>query len=524
MITASRDQIQDGGTLRLAIEQYPSNFNPMTTDGNSVAVQPIQEMTLPDYFDLTEDGQLTPNPDYLVSAEVVSQDPFVTEFVLNPKAVWSNGTPIGYDDFLANWEASNGSKSDYQPTSLNGWEKISKIEKGSDDYHIKVTWTEPYAAWKFQFNGIVPAALCATAKLFTTGWKNGEEIDGQQISGGPFIIQKADATAQNVTLVPNPKWWGDAPKLSSVVLRAIAPAQWGNAFANGEIAALNISNNADLLKTAEGVKDTTILRAVGVGQHFIDFNAQSPILKDLNVRTAVAMGINREAIANTRLSPVGAPPTVLNNHLYTTGQAGYEDNGDAVVPYDPQKAGAMLDAAGWTMGPNGYRVKDGKELTLTEVIPTGTPTQTQTSQQITAMLKQIGVNVKVEPVVPQHFFDQYVDKGNYDIAYFGSTGGVYPECGKKSQFYPATLGGQNKTGISTEEIGKLFDQTCSTLDDTARTQLGNQLDQQIWALVANITVFTDPSIAAVKSNLANYDGYSSAFQTPRWQDVGFLKQ
>lgn len=516
MIKASRDDIKDGGVLNLSIENLPANFNPAETDSNEVGIIPFYQSTLPDFVDSDESGNPIANPNYTKSFKVVSQSPFTVEYVLNPKAVWSDGTPIGYNDFAAAWKANNGTNKAFQIVSTNGWDQITKVEKGANDQDIKVVFKRPYAEWPALFNAIAPASITGTPKTFNTAWAKAPTI-----SGGPFMVKKVDHTAQVVTEVPNPKWWGDKPKLSQINLRFLELNATNGAFANGEIDAIDAGKDVNTLKQAEGVANSKVLRSTTVGLHVFNLNARSPLLKDAKVRQAIVQAVNRNQIAKIRLAPFGAPVQTRNNELYSSIEPGYQDNASAVIGYNPTKAAATLKAAGWTKKGK-WLTKGGKTFSLTEVIPSETSSQTEVSQVIQQNLAAIGVQVKIKSVPSNDFFTKYIQVGDFDINYQGWTADNYPECSAKSQYFPANSE-QNYPGVSTPEIGQLFDKACGTLDATQRHTIGNQLDKQLWALAGQIALFTDPAVAVVKNNLVNYDGITSAFQSPKWEDVGWKK-
>ena len=118
-------------------------------------------------------------------------------------------------------------------------------------------------------------------------------------------------------------------------------------------------------------------------------NGQSPVLQDVKVRQALAMGIDRAAIARAELGPLPVNPVPLGNHIFMQNQAGYQDN-SAVVAYNPEKAKQMLDEAGWVVQGD-KRVKDGKTLTVKLVIPAGVAVSKSEGAIIQNMLAQINV-------------------------------------------------------------------------------------------------------------------------------------
>ena len=514
MASAARGDVKQGGALRIAVIDFPQNFNSYNIDGNDAALIPIDQSTLPQIFTFDNAGNPVLNKDYATSAKVTSDSPFTVTYEMNPKAIWSNGTPIGYPDFLAAWKANNGKNAAFKTASTNGWEKITGITRGSSDREIKVTFNAPYAGWPAVFNGLMPASLDATAKSYNTAW-----VHSRPISGGPFIVTKADSTAQVITEKPNPKWWGNKPKLSQLLVRALdQPAQVG-AFTNGELDALSIGTNADVLKQDEQTPNTKIYRSSGLTWYHLDLNGKSPLLSNVQLRTAIFQGVDRTQIAKTRLGPIGAPPQLLSNHMYVQSQDGYQAN-DSVVAYNPAQAKKTLDSLGWKMSGK-FRKKDGKTLTLRMVGQAGNPVHAQVGSQVQQSLAAIGVQVKIVGVPKDDYFTKYVNTGDYDLTYYGWTGGAYPECSNKSIF--AEGGDQNHTYVSTKEIGQLFDQACSTLDPTQRRKIANDLDKKIFALASEVTIYTLAGVGAVKDTLVNYDEDTSAFQSPDWTNVGFRK-
>ena len=89
-------------------------------------------------------------------------------------------------------------------------------------------------------------------------------------------------------------------------------------------------------------------------RHFT-FNGTSPNLKDVNVRQAIAMGINRNAITKADLTGLHWPAVTMGNHFFVNTQAGYKDNSGAVGRTTRRRPKQLLDAAGWKHGSGGFR-------------------------------------------------------------------------------------------------------------------------------------------------------------------------
>ena len=72
---------------------YPSNFNSLHIDGNEADTGAMLRTTMPRAFRVGSDGSTTVNTDYFTDIELTSESPQVVTYTINPKAVWSDGTP-----------------------------------------------------------------------------------------------------------------------------------------------------------------------------------------------------------------------------------------------------------------------------------------------------------------------------------------------------------------------------------------------------------------------------------------------
>jgi len=80
-----RENLLQGGELRLRLGSIAENWNPLHVDGNSYDYALVREPMLPVFFDFDAEGVPTPNPDYVVSVEVVAEEPTVIRYILNPE-------------------------------------------------------------------------------------------------------------------------------------------------------------------------------------------------------------------------------------------------------------------------------------------------------------------------------------------------------------------------------------------------------------------------------------------------------
>ncbi len=268
-----------------------------------------------------------------------------------------------------------------------------------------VTFSTPYADWKGLYLPLYPASTNTHPEVFNTGWKN-----NMLTSAGPFRLASYDATAKTYTEVPNEKWWGNKPKLDQIIFRVIDNDAQPSAMANGEIDLMDVGPSADEYNRVKSIPGVDIRVAGGPNFRHITFNGASPMLKDVQVRQAIAMAIDRSAIAKAELGQLPVKPVALGNHIFMENQAGYQDD-SGVVAYNPEKAKQMLDAAGWTVQGN-KRVKNGQTLAINLVSPPEVYRSGRSEAElIQNMLAQVNVGVS-----HQHSADQIISSDKYIIS------------------------------------------------------------------------------------------------------------
>ena len=316
------------------------------------------------------------------------------------------------------------------------------------------------------------------------------------------------------TLERNPNWWGETPKLDTIVFRAVSQDQQGSSFSNGEIDALNISANADLYQTAQNVQGAQIQASNGLTWTHITMRASDGPLADVNVRKVVASIVNREQIANTANSPVGVPAITQDSYIFMPGQDGYTED---ALPYDLDAGTKFLEDAGYTKDGDSW-TKDGTALKLTVTVPADTATNVQRAEQIQADLGEFGIPVELVSVPVGGYFSDYVIPGDFEMVTFSWQGTAYPISSSESIFSPVDSA-QNFTGITDDRLADLWQQANTELDPDARLKIAEEIDKTIWEYVPVIPIAPLPNVYAVADGLVNWG--ATQFETIDWTIVGW---
>jgi peptide/nickel transport system substrate-binding protein len=518
-----RERLQDGGRLVWPINSMPVSYNYNHIDGGELDSSYAIHALLPRIFLTDAAGAPYANLDYLVSEPTLVTEPKqVVTYRISPKASWYDGTPITWEDFHWQWRAMNGSNKAYQIRGSTGYADVESVERGASDREVVVTFKNRYADWPALFYTLYPASTNKSAQTFNDGWRSRPPT-----TAGPFKLGSIDQTAKTVTLVRNEKWWGRPAKIDTIVFRTIDTNAQIDALANGEIDLLDIGPDVNTYVRAKEIAGVDIRAAGGPNFRHLTINGTGTILRNVQVRRALAMAIDRAAIARAMLGPLGIEPVPLGNHIFMRNQKGYQDNSGEIGKSDPAAAAKLLDAAGWRLEGD-VRRKDGRALEITAVIPSAVPASRQETELMQNMLAQIGVRLTIDTVPAQDFFEKYVRTGQFDFTVFSWMGTPYPISSSRALYAMPVPGPngelaiqQNYARVGSKEIDQLFDQATSELDRDKAIELANRIDALIWQEVHSLTLYQRPELWVGKSGLANHGAFG--FAEIIYEDIGWAK-
>ena len=506
--------LRNGGDLRLALTEFPSNFNTLHIDGNSADIGGMLKATMPRSFVIGPDGSTTVDTDYFSSVELTGTNPQVVTYTINPKATWSDGTPLSWEDIASQIHATSGADKTFAIAGTNGSERVKSVTRGVNDQQAVMTFAKPYAEWRGMFAGntmLLPKRMTVTPDAFNTA-----QLSGPGPSAGPFIVSALDHTRQRIILTRNPRWWGTQPRLDRITFLVLDDSARLPALQNKAIDATGVGS-LDQLTIARRTKGISIRRAPTPSWYHFTFNgAKGSILADPALRRAVAEGIDRQSIASVAQHGLSGDPAALNNHIFVQGQQGYEDN-SAVVAYNPEKAKRDLDALGWKL--NGqFRERNGQQLVVRDLFY-----DAQTSRQFGLIaqhsLAAIGVKLELQAKAGSGFFTNYINVGAFDIAQFGWQGDAFP-LSALTQIY-ASDGESNFGKIGSAEIDAKIEQTLQELDPAKARVLANEVDKLIWAEGFSLPLTQSPGNVAVNSSLANFG--AAGLADLNYTAIGFMR-
>ena len=494
--------VKQGGTLTFASEKVPEGFNINTSADVTFDTGLQMDPLAPWAFNNTPGLDVALNTDLLDSAELTNKTPETVVYKIKQNAVWSDGVPITADDFIYNWKHQNGSDPNDDAATTTGYEDIDNIVGSDNGKTVTVTFKNTFGDWKALFSTLLPAHYMEKAG----GWTKAIKEAPPAVSGGPYVVSQF-VKGNSLTLVRNDKYYGKRPALDQIVYRYITDsAAEPQALANNEVQMIYPQPQLDLIdqvKKIQGVKTETNL---GLTFEHIDFNFKNSLLADIAVRKAIATGIDRQELLNATVKQFTDKAAVLNNRMFMPSQKGYQDNAGGISKGDIAGAQKLLDAAGYTKGPDGIYAKNGQPLKFRYTVTQGNKLRERTEEIFIAQMKKVGI--AVDPVNTTKL-GSTLSSGDFDIIQFGWVGTPFPVSSNQSIYL--STGGQNYGKFVNADVDKLFPQAIREVDPQKANDTANQIDKILFDQMATLPLYQKPTF------LAYYDRYANIVDNPTSQ-------
>ncbi len=499
-------------SIVIAIPEDPPSFNGLVTDTGYE--QLVMEMVLLGLTDIDPDGNVFPElaaelPTLDNGGVVIDQEAgtMAVTWKVRPGVTWADGQPLTAGDVLFTWEAISNPETGIW---MQGLDYIDRVEK-VDDLTLVVHYNSIYPAYLTQFGGdqvvIWPSHYCAADQGFIA-W----DCNRQPLSSGPYKLETWE-TGDHLTFVRNPAYFEPGkPAIDRVTVR-IVPEQpvRKTMLVKGDVDVvmwLSDTVARDLegesgVKVSFGPTGRWVMRLVPnlAARGSLDPAAEPhPILSDPRVRQAIRRAIDVDTIAEKIFH--GYPRVVWTEFFrppYTC---------DIPRPaYDPDKAAALLEEAGWIdQDGDGIRechgclnAPDGYPMALEFGIYAEYGEELELSQQLIAeMLGKIGMELQMTMVQGSVLWADSASggteqNGNFELDMFDDGySGIDPTDHLWFYYYSAAAepdAGWNIGRWLNPEFDALLDQAY-TLDEAERRKLFCQMAEILDRELPQILLFS----------------------------------
>ena len=489
--TTAPKNIPSGGTLIVGAEQEPDCADWMgSCGGSSWGYWMMQVGTMPRAYDVVkENGKYVNKASILLTGEpkLVTSPKQTVTYNINPKAVWDDGQPITSTDFKYTWDQVVKGKDIYDKT---GYQDIGSVDD-SDPKVVVVTFKTNYADYKQLFGGgfgVFPSHVLQ-GKDRDAAMKN-----GYTFSGGPWKIQKWEKTNQ-ITMVPNTKFWGTKPKLAKVIfkIQADTSAEF-TAFKSDQVSMVYPQPQLDAVDQINaGIPNTQKAITADTGNfESLWFNNAKPPFTSKAVRQAVAYALDRKTLVERLFGKLGVtePLNVVNARIVSD----YSDT-KAFAKYtqDKSKVASLLTGDGYKKGSDGIYTKGGKKLTFTVRSTAGNKRRELTEQVMQQQLKAVGIDMQIKNAEAGDLFGSILPKGDYQAGIYAQVltalvpGNCTLFCSENIPTAPG-FSGNNWTRTNVPGLDTLLKKVDGDLDESARKTAAKKADKLVAANVVALPI------------------------------------
>ena len=531
-------------SVSLQLDAEPDQLNPVLTLSNYSNT--IVGTTF-SYLQRLNPNTLELEPSLAASApevKLLEEGPYAGgvayTFEIRPEAVWDNGSPITAEDFVFTMKATFNPKVPAAPYRVY-LSFIKEIEiDASNPKRFTVFSDQKYIigeeaisaalpilpAYHYDSTGIManfPLAdlmdsekakelaedneqITEFAEQFTSAFfsREPEGINGS----GPYNLVRWE-TGQRLVLERKADWWGDKAAPASLALEAhpqqiiFRPIQDQTAsvaaLKDGQLDVLaNIAPEQfnELRETDFVAEQFDFYTPPSLVHAFIYVNTRVPKLEDPKVRLALAYATDVEEIINTAFSGLAEPstgPVLISSAIHNPAVK--------PIPYEVDKARALLSEAGWTDSNNNGIVDKEIDGVLTELsLDYKYTAGRQVSQNVALLVQESAKKAGIEiTLTAQEHNVNMEDVGRRDFELMAGAKGIQPITWEPKQEYHSE--GDDRSGFATPETDELIDRIQVTMDQEERKKLYMELQAKIHEAMPIIPVLVPTGRLIINNEL-----------------------
>lgn len=430
---------------------------------------------------VSTDKQGKPTPE-LAEKWDISSDQLTYTFHLRKDLKFSDGSPLTADDVaftltLLHDKAYEGDKDISQYAVKGGKEykegKATSIEgiQVVDPQTIKITTEKVNSQALTALGGEV-----LSKAYYGKDYKQNTSLDylkalyEKPIAAGPYKFEKY-IPGQEVRFVANENYYAGKPKIPNFIYKITSGDTKLQLFQTGEVDYTGLGTGDEVLEQAKALEFANIQIETAASFSYIYMNNNKPYLKDKKVRQALIYGLDRKKYVDTALKGYG---TVANVPIHPTSWA-YTEEGVNKYEYDKEKAKKLLDEAGWKVGSDGIREKDGQKLKLSYFGPSSAKDSDLLIPIAKENYKEIGVEFNPEFMDFNTMLSK-VNKGDYDLASVST-----PITSDPSETAGEYLSGVNEKslGYKNAKVDELIQKGIETVDIEKRKPIYKELYKEL---------------------------------------------
>lgn len=362
-----------------------------------------QEMLYETLVNITADGY----EGCLAESWDISEDGKTYTFHIRGGVKFSDGEVCDANAIKANFDAIIENK------DRHTWLEMMNLLVGvsaPDDKTFVIELSEPYYPLLTELGVTRPFAMISPKAM-----KDGSTKDGVNayIGTGPYVLTNF-VTDEYAVFEANENYWGEQPKIKKITVKVIPDNQTRIlALEKGEIDMIFGKNmiDADAINQYTGNDKFTVSLSDPTSTRQIVLNTTKEVLADKEVRQALQHATNKQAISDGIFYGLEQPADTLFAKTVP-----YCDIDLEPYAYDVEQAQSMLDEAGWVVGADKIREKDGQKLNIDLLYNSDSVTEKAIAEYLQSEYQKIGISLNIHGEEEQSYRDN-MKAGNFDMVF-----------------------------------------------------------------------------------------------------------
>lgn len=457
-----------GGTLREGHSSIPDNLDPGVHSSRYAAriSQQIYDALIHEYLS----GEFEPG---LAESWEVSDDLLVVTLHLREGVTFHDGTPFNAQAVHDTFERIQDPETASLRTFLDDFESGEVVDDLT--YRMNMSKASAVTITNLSGTGAGPSSMAAVEEL-------GGDFLRNPVSTGPFMIGEWRGENELI-LVRNPDYNWAPPFIDNqgpAYLDEIhyffieEPTTRMVSLESGDVDLIDDPPDIEVARLMESDDfEVIVTKTAGLPQSSF-MNVTVPPTEDLAVRQAMLFGVDRAAGAQLIFHGAQAP----GQGPLSSASWAYWEGVEEMYPFDPERAAQILDEAGWLMGDDGVREKDGQPLRIRHVTTTGTATQF--AEFIQGSLRPLGFDYIVEGMAYEGTVSRMA-ANDYEVARLGLSSSD-PHGAMYGPWHSSQIEGGsqfNRSRVNDPHIDELLDAGIATQDRDERREVYIELQTLI---------------------------------------------
>jgi peptide/nickel transport system substrate-binding protein len=473
-------------TFTVGLQNEPDSLNPFL--GFEAPSYEMWALTY-DYLVGYSMEDMSPEPSLATKWET-SADGLTWTFTMRDDAMWSDGEKLTAADVAFTYSRVI----DGGPEAVAWGSYLKSVESvtASDDTTVVLKLKKPNAVLPLLPIPIVPEHIWSKlSEKQVKSFANEPSTENPVVGSGAFRFVEGTAGGSTFRFEANPDYWGGAPHIDEVVFKVYKSEDPAiQALIKGEVDFVE-DISAIQVKSLQSQDGITAINGDSPGFDEIAFNTGSidvetkkpigevnPAVQDPKFRHALGYALDLEGLNERVYQGAGTPGDSFVPPAYADFR--WEPSEDERFTYDPDKAGELLDEAGYQLGSDGKRT-----------LPSGEPigklrmyarSDSQTSPKVMEFFQEwladLGIDSELD-IVEEANLTEIILKGDFDVFEWGWY--VEPDPDSILEVFTCDqFGGSSDSWYCNEEYDALYDAQNAEVDDAKRIELIKQMQEMIF--------------------------------------------